>query len=136
MGAILALVPTLLPLIGGLLDRFIPDPAAAAKAKAEAFALITQTAANADSEQLKVDAVEAASTSIFVAGWRPFIGWVCGGAFAIQFVAEPLISYTAAALGHPVPMPPGLDPHIWELITGMLGMGALRSFDKLQAPKK
>lgn len=80
--------------------------------------------------QADVNKTEAANPSVFVAGWRPFIGWVCGSALAFQFIFRPLLQWGAGLMGHPVTVP-ALD--MGDLITvllGMLGLGAMRSYDK------
>lgn len=75
--------------------------------------------------QVEVNKVEAQSGSLFVAGWRPFIGWVGGVGLGYQFVLYPLLSW---AVDNP---PPPLDPSmLLTLITGMLGVGTMRSIDK------
>ena len=112
----------------GIINKFIPDPEARAKAEAEVRAAL----ANANAQQLAVNAAEAASGSIFIGGWRPFIGWVCGAAFAWQFVLAPVANWAAAASGHPLPPLPTLDSALWELLFGMLGLGGLRTVEKIK----
>jgi len=87
--------------------------------------------------QLKINAVEAASKSLFVAGWRPFIGWVGGAAMAYQFIVYPLLiwiwSFAQAKEWVPVSLspPPIIDTGaLFSLVTAMLGIGAMRSHDK------
>ena len=82
---------------------------------------------------LSRDKAEAASPSLFVAGWRPAIGWTCAAALAYQFLLAPLAVWVGFLIGHPVPKPPTLDEHLWELMFGMLGLGALRSLEKIKA---
>jgi drug/metabolite transporter (DMT)-like permease len=85
---------------------------------------------------MAVNAEEAKHSSLFVAGWRPFIGWCCGFAVAYQYVITPLALWIAAISGFHLPTPPRLDDILWELMFGMLGMGALRSFDKIKGTAK
>lgn len=115
-----------------VLDRFIPDPGAKAAAEAELRAGLLAW----DNGQTETNAAEAANRSLFVAGWRPWIGWVCGAALAYQYVGAPLIAWTAAIAGHPLPAPPRLDDMLWELMFGMLGMGGLRTFEKIRGVAK
>jgi len=82
--------------------------------------------------QIQVNTAEAASTSMFVAGWRPAVGWVCVGAMAYQYLLRPLLAWCMAIVGHPIPPMPGLDQNLWELMLGMLGIGGLRSFEKVK----
>ena len=93
-----------------------------------------------DLAQLEVNKAEAENSSVFVAGWRPFIGWVGGAAIAWQFLFKPMIltfggwlseSFVTAVLNAP-----SLDQNMWELITAMLGIGAMRSFDKMKGTSK
>lgn len=82
--------------------------------------------------QIDINKTEAASTSLFVAGWRPFVGWVCGAAFAYQFVVAPIGLWVGFVVGHPIPAPPKLDDTLWQLVFGMLGMGSLRTYEKMK----
>ena len=88
--------PTLIPMLGNLMDRLFPDPKAAADAKLEVMRLAQSgelAQLNADVQlatgQIEVNKVEAASTSLFVAGWRPAVGWICAAAFAFKFIGGP-----------------------------------------------
>ena len=121
----------------GIIDKVIPDPAQ----KAAAQLAILQLQQNGQLEQLKadtqlalaqtnVDAVEAASPSFFKSGWRPAVGWVCAVALGVQFLVNPIGSWVAALMGHPVAFPPLDLGTLMTLLFGMLGMGTLRSFDK------
>src|SRR4051794_35420203 len=91
--------------ISALLDRLIPDKSAAAAAKAQLAQLETTGELQGILAQLDVNKQEAASQSVFVAGWRPFIGWVCGSGLATQFVIAPLVTWIAALIGHPIVFP-------------------------------
>jgi hypothetical protein len=125
------MIAALLPLLGPILDRLvglIPDPAAAAKAKAEALAAIMA----ADAAQLEVNKVEAASGSLFVAGWRPMVGWVCACGVAWNWIGLPVGMFVAAAVGHGMDLRPADLSEMLPLLLGMLGMGGLRTFEKMQ----
>lgn len=83
--------------------------------------------------QMQVNLKEAEHTSLFVAGWRPFIGWVCGLAFAWAFLLYPMLTFAVIAFGLPVPLPmlPALDlSAMMPVLMGMLGLGAMRSWEK------
>jgi hypothetical protein len=135
--ALLAAIPALTPIIGKLIDDFIPDPTAKAQAQAQAAQAQLQAALEQSQAQTDIDKTEAASTSIFVAGWRPFVGWVCGAAFGYQFILQPLLVWLAALVasgwgGH-VPAAPALDTgSLITVLMSLLGLGAMRSFDKTQ----
>ena len=119
--------------IGGkLIDRLWPDPTQAAQAKLELFKLQQSGELAQITGQLEINKVEAANSSVFVAGWRPFIGWICGSALAYQYLVRPLGTGLCAAFGHPIPELPGLDSNLWELMFGMLGIGTLRTVEKMK----
>lgn len=122
----------LLPLLGKALEKVIPDPEARQAWITDFFSKLQQS----DLAQLDVNKAEASHQSIFVAGWRPFIGWVGGAAIAWQFVLKPMIlafgGYFSEAFRTAVLNAPSLDQNMWELITAMLGIGAMRSFEKIK----
>jgi hypothetical protein len=127
-----ALVTVLLGALGPVLERLIPDPNAR-----NAFSLQLISALQAaDLSQLKVNEMEAANPNLFVSGWRPFIGWICGGALFYQYIFLPLGVYVASFISSAAVTnllnAPKLDGNLWELMIGMLGMGALRSFEKFK----
>jgi hypothetical protein len=127
------------PLIA-IVNKVIPDRAAAAAATAQLQAMLAQGQLAQELEQLKavtsaqsdINKVEAASSSFWVSGARPGILWVCFAALASQYIVRPFIQWGFSISGHPVPVLPGLDDNLWQLMFGMLGMGALRSFDKVK----
>lgn len=128
----LPLITTLLPLVGEVLDRVIPDKAAADKAKLEMQAKILDAAQQGALAQIEVNKAEANSGSLFRGGWRPFIGWICGAALAYQFIVRPLLPWVLNLFGANVPPMPGLDDMLWELVFAMLGLGTLRTYEKRQ----
>lgn len=130
------IVTALLPMLGTILDRVIPDKAASEKAKLEMQAALLDAAVKGDLGQMEINKAEAAHQSVFVAGWRPAVGWICASALAYSYIVVPLIGTVLTLMGKPVLKLPVLDANLWELMAGMLGMGALRSWDKAQALKK
>ncbi len=124
-----ALLPLISNVVGSIIDM-IPDPEARAKAQREAMAAITRGLLDADKGQMEVNKVEAGHRSIFVAGWRPAIGWAC--ALGVTYtVCRPIFIWMGAD-----PAMPDLDDVLWELTFGMLGMGMLRSHDKIKGLTK
>jgi len=112
------------------------DPAAiqaamtADQTKLEAFKAELTALSVSDQAQIAVNTAEASSPSLFVAGWRPFIGWVCGAGLTYQFLLFPFVSWFSA-MGHVSP-PPVLDVGtLSSLITGMLGLAGMRSYEKM-----
>lgn len=114
-----------------IVNKFVPDPQEKIKAEAELRTALQQW----DQSQNDVNKAEASSQNLFVSGWRPFIGWVCGGALAYQYVVTPLIMWVVPMFGYQLPTPPKLDGSLWELMFGMLGMAGLRSWDKRKVAK-
>ena len=93
------IIAALLPILGGVIDKVLPDKAAADKAKLE-MQLKLLDAANAGAlAQLEVNKVEAAHQSTFVAGWRPAIGWVCAAALAYSYMLVPLVGFALTMMG-------------------------------------
>lgn len=131
--------PTLIPILGNLMDRLFPDPKAAADAKLEVMRLAQSgelAQLNADLQmsqgQMEINKVEAASSSLFVSGWRPAIGWVCGAAFAFKFIAGPCAVVLMAMAGHPITLPVFDFTEMSTILMGMLGLGALRTVEKIK----
>ena len=131
--------PALLPILGNLMDKLFPDPKAAADAKLQIMQMAQNgELAQLDSDtkmalgQIAVNQVEASSPSLFVAGWRPFVGWICGFAFAFKFVLGPLVSMLLTASGHPVELPVMDFTEMSTILLGMLGLGALRTVEKVK----
>lgn len=129
----------LIPFAEKLIDRLFPDPSAAADAKIKLIELqqngeLAELAAETDlaKGQLEINKVEAASTMLFVSGWRPFIGWVCGCGFAYHFIAQPFLAFLFSASGHPVQLPAFDIGELSTVLLGMLGLGGLRTFEKIR----
>ena len=118
-----------------ILERVIPDKAEREKAQAELVKMQLNGELQQLAGQLDINKTEAQHQSVFVAGWRPFIGWVCGVALAYQFVLRPVVTWAVPSLGYTVAEMPGLDDNLWELMFGMLGLGGLRSYEKIKLSK-
>jgi hypothetical protein len=115
-----------------VLDRVLPDPAQQAAAKLELMKLQQNGELAQITGQMDINKVEAASSSIFVSGWRPSVGWVCSAGFAVQFVIGPLAEWGAALASHHVKFPQMDTGTMMPLLLGMLGLGGLRTAEKLQ----
>ena len=118
-----------------LLDRFIPDPEKRREAEMEMLRMAADGELKQVMAQLEINAREATHASIFVAGWRPFFGWCGGVAFAYSTIAQPMLVWYGTAKGWPVPPDVNMDL-LWVVITGMLGIGGLRSFEKTKGVTK
>mgnify|MGYP003348384113 CR=1 FL=1 len=124
-GVLGMLIPGLTPVVQKLVD-LIPDPNAKAKAAAEAQAQLLTVLSQADLAQLDVNKTEAQSGSVFVAGWRPAIGWICAATLAYQYLGRPIATMVFDAMGWRLPYMPGLDENLWQLMLALLGMGGLK----------
>jgi hypothetical protein len=121
-----------LGLATSLIDRVFPDPAQKSAAQLELLKLQQSGELAQITGQLDINKAEAANPNLFVSGWRPAIGWVCALALAYQYLIRPLSGTVATIAGYTLPPLPGLDDNLWQLMMGMLGMGGLRTFEKVQ----
>ena len=123
--------------VAELLGKFIPDATERQKLAHEIATMAQKNAHETAMAQIEVNKTEAASNSIFKGGWRPFIGWVCGTAFAYHFVLQPLLIFVMTYLGHPVPALPEFDmASLMTVLGGLLGLGGLRTFEKYKGVTK
>lgn len=125
----LALISSFMPLIDKLVAR-IPDPAARERAALDMQAELLKAAVAESQSQNEVNKVEAAHQSIFVAGWRPFIGWMGGVSLGYAFLLQPILSWFLIICGVETRLPEPNTETMMALVTAMLGVTAARSFDK------
>jgi hypothetical protein len=123
--------------VTGLLDKFIEDKDQKAMLAHELATMADKQANSIALAQIEVNKMEAASGSIFKGGWRPFIGWVCGIAFAYHFVLQPLIIFGVSVAGIDVPELPEFDMStLLTVLGGLLGLGTLRTYEKSKGLSK
>jgi len=133
----LPFLSSLIEPVTGLLDKFVEDKDQKAKLAHEISTMADRHAQQLALAQIEVNKAEAASNSIWKGGWRPFVGWVCGTAFAYHFVVQPLAIFGLAAYGIEVPPLPDFDMgQLMTVLMGMLGLGGLRSFEKYKGVAK
>ena len=133
------MIAALIPAIAGIVDKIIPDPQAAADAKLKALELAQKgDLAALDAElrlalgQIEVNKAEA-TTDMFRGGWRPAVGWVCVVGLGYQFILQPVLPWLVALFGAQVPPLPAIDNEtLMVLLTGMLGLGGLRTFERVK----
>lgn len=129
---------SLLDIGNKLIDKLIPDPAAKAKAKFDLLDMqqkgdLAQLASDTGlmQGQLDINKVEAANSNLFVSGWRPFIGWVCGVSFAYATVGQPLITFFSQWVVEHRIVPPVVDTAVMlQVLLGLLGLGIMRTVEK------
>ena len=126
---------------GKVIDKIFPDKTAAEAAKLEMFKLQQQGALQEVQndfqlmvQQIATNLEEAKNGNLFVSGWRPAVGWVCASALAYNYVIMPFAYWAAKSFFPQVAPLPILDMgELMTLLFGMLGIGAMRSFDKIKA---
>ena len=125
------LLGPLMELGKGIIDRLFPDPAQKAAAELELLKMTQDGELKTMLAQLEINAREAQHHSIFVAGWRPFFGWAGGVGFVYATIGQPLLTWWATAKGYPSPPTVNIDL-LWTVVTGMLGISGLRTFEKVK----
>ena len=125
-----SLLPTLLPVVGDVLDRFFPNKEEKEKATREIEAKLTDHLASIDLAQLEINKAEASHKSMFVAGWRPFVGWSCGLALFYTYLVQPIAIFVMGQTGNLVHLPTLDLSTMMPVLLGMLGLGGLRSWEK------
>jgi|TARA_B110000444_G_scaffold259594_1_gene303838 hypothetical protein len=117
--------------VTSLVGKFIEDKDQANKLAHELSTMAERHAQELAKGQIEVNKAEAQHKSIFVAGWRPFVGWTCGIALAWHFVVAPFTMFVCAFLGVVIPELPTFDmSSLLTVLMGMLGLGGLRTFEK------
>ena len=117
----LNVVGTIIDKVVDNIDRFTFDK----QEKAELIQEINKA-------QIEVNKVESGHTSIFVAGWRPFVGWTCGIALCYHFVLQPFLVFLLYSFGYQVDLPAFDMTTLTTILMGLLGLGGLRSYEKVK----
>lgn len=135
-------ITAVLDLGGKLIDHFFPDPTQAQEAKLKLLELQQSGDLAQMTGQLEINKAEAGSSSLFVAGWRPFVGWMCGVSLGLVYIPKALFlscfwgyqAYATIKGGH-VELPAFPDLGVTDLLGllgAMLGLGGMRTFEKFQ----
>jgi Holin of 3TMs, for gene-transfer release len=112
-----------------VVNKIWPDKSEQEKAQIAAAVQIVQG-------QLDINKVEAASPSVFVSGWRPFIGWVCGSACAWNWIGLPIMKAAVVVAGYTaLNLQPADLSEMLPVLLGMLGLGTLRTVEKIKGTK-
>ena len=131
------LITTLLPSVMDIAGRFLPeDKEKRAEAEREIKAKLTESLANIDLANLKINEADAKSGNWFQSGWRPFIGWSCGFALAYTYVMQPILTFGLAQAGYLIDLPAVNLGEMMPVLMGMLGLGGLRTFEKVKGINK
>ena len=128
----MSIVSALIGQATSLLDKFIEDKDQKMALAHEISTMAERHAQELAKGQLEVNKVEAASKSMFVAGWRPFIGWVCGIGFLSNFIIIPMANFGLALAEMSIVIPMIDTTQMMPVLMGMLGLGAMRTVEKVQ----
>jgi hypothetical protein len=117
----LNVVANIIDKVAGHVDKFTLD-------KEEKAQLIQEI----NKAQIEVNKIEAGQTNVFVSGWRPFVGWTCGIALCYHFVLQPFLMFVFFAIGKPMELPVFDMTTLTTVLMGMLGLGGLRTYEKVK----
>ena len=133
----MGLITAVLPAVTDVIGRFLPeDKEKRAKAERDIEKQLTNSLAKIDLAQLDINKTEAGHRSVFVAGWRPFIGWSCGIALCYSYVVQPILVFILAQTGYLVELPRMDLGEMMPVLMGLLGLGGLRTFEKFKKVSK
>ena len=118
--------------VTGLLDKFIADADERNRLAFEISTLAEKQAHEIAKAQIEVNREEATSHSIFVAGWRPMVGWVCCAGLATNYLLVPICNFILTITESPITVPPLDLSEMMPVLLGMLGLGSLRTYEKTQ----
>ena len=126
----MSLVATLVGPVTGLLDKFIEDKDQKAMLAHKIATMSEEHHQDLMKAQIEVDKVEASNSNLFVSGWRPFIGWTCGLGMFGNFITIPFANFVLALLEINIVIPLVPLETMMPVLMGMLGLGAMRSYEK------
>jgi hypothetical protein len=133
----MGLLDTLIGPVTSIIDKIVPDKSQAAKLAHEIATMSEKMANEQMLAQLEVNKAEAASGSLFKGGWRPAIGWICGLALFWSFILQPFLVFFLLVFGVDLPPLPEIGTaDLMPILLGMLGLGGLRSYEKVQKVTK
>ena len=133
----MGLLDTLIGPVTSIIDKIVPDKDQAAKLAHEIATMSEKMANEQMLAQLEVNKAEAASGSLFKGGWRPAIGWICGLALFWSFILQPFLVFFLLVFGVDLPPLPEVGTaDLMPILLGMLGLGGLRSYEKVQKVTK
>lgn len=128
------LIGPLLELGRGIIERLFPDPAKKAEAELALLKMAQEGDLKLVLSQLEINAKEAQHASIFVAGWRPAFGWCSAAGFTYATILQPLLAWWCLKQNYPAPPDINVDL-LWVVVTGLLGLGTMRSVEKVKGGK-
>ena len=132
----IGLLASILPSALSILDDYIPNKTEANRAKAKLEASLISLTSEANKSQARINEVSVGHRSMWVAGWRPAIGWTCATGVFWAYVGHPLALWTLAMAGSSIVLPEIATGGLMELTMGLLGLAGLRTFEKYKGITK
>jgi hypothetical protein len=126
------LIESLIGPVAALLDKFIEDKDQKNALAQQLATMSERHAQELAKAQIEVNKVEASSSSLFVSGWRPAVGWVCVSGMAGNFIIIPLANFVLALSDSNITIPLVDTATMMPVLMGMLGLGAMRSAEKIK----
>jgi hypothetical protein len=126
------MIDLLIPAVSSILDKFIPDADEKQKLAHEIATMSQKMAHESAMAQIEVNKEEAKHRTVFVAGWRPFTGWACSFALAYHFLVQPMLTFLLSIYGITVNLPEFDMSSLMTVLMGMLGLGGLRTYEKVK----
>ena len=130
------MIQALIGPVSGLLDKFIEDKDAKNALAHEISTMAERHAQELAKGQLEVNKVEAAHKNMFVAGWRPAVGWVCVAGMAGNFILIPMANFGLALAESDITIPLIALSEMMPVLLGMLGLGAMRTVEKAKGVQR
>jgi len=131
------MLQSLIAPVAGILDKFVEDKDQKAKLAHDIATMAERHMHEANMGQIEINKAEAQHRSMFVAGWRPFLGWGLSFAMLWHFVLAPVTIFGFAYSGMPAPDLPVFDmDSLMTVLLGMLGLGGLRTVEKIKGKTK
>ncbi len=130
------LLGSLVQPVTGLLDKFIEDKDTKNQLAHEISTMAERHAQELAKGQLEINKAEAQSRNVFIAGWRPFLGWTMGFAMAYNYVIQPIAIFVLGQLDYLVALPALDMTEMMPVLLGMLGLGGLRTYEKKKGISK
>lgn len=122
-------------LASSIIHKFFPDKSDQEKKELELQLQVLIAETDLAKGQLAVNTEEAKNDNLFVSGWRPAVGWICVASMAYSYVLQPLMVFLLTAFGNPLVLPALSNGDLMTILLGMLGIGGLRTYEKLKGVK-